>query len=321
MIRIALDVMGGDNAPASNIDGAIDFLTKSNNSIQIYLVGIESEIKKRISNIPKDVLNQIKIIHASEVVDSNDSPSRIFKNKPDSSMIKAIELLKEEKVNAIISAGNTGCLLSASFFKLGLIEGIKRPALFALVPSENGNFLLCDVGANPIIKPNHLLQFGRMCKIYMKYEMKIKNPKVSLLNIGSEKNKGTELTKTAYSLLEKELDNFIGNIESRDIFDGTTDIVLCDGFSGNIVLKLIEGMANYNINLISSKLDLRDNHIINNMKKTYDYEEYGATPILGIKGLVFKSHGSSSKIAIKNALNTALDVYKLDLINKIQSIC
>jgi glycerol-3-phosphate acyltransferase PlsX len=318
MIKIALDIMGGDKAPLSNIFGAIDFLKSYKKPIKIYFVGDAKIIKKAINDFPSNLLNKIEILHASENIDDNDKPSRIIKNKPDSSMIKSIDLLKNNRVNAVISSGNTGCLLSSSFFKLGMIDYIKRPTIPAFIPSENGNFLITDVGANVQVKPDHLLQFSKMASVYMKYQLDIDNPKIALLNIGSESNKGTELTKDAYKLLDKELKNFIGNIESRYIFEGKADIILCDGFTGNIVLKLIEGMTNYNFNLISSKLNLENNSMIDKVKKLYDYEQYGASPILGIKGLVFKSHGSSSKIAIKSAISNAVKLCKINLVNKIQ---
>ena len=318
MIKIALDIMGGDKAPFSNIFGAIDFLKYYNHPIKIYFVGNAEIIKKTIIDIPSDLLDKIEVLHTSENIDDSDKPSRIIKNKPDSSMIRSIDLLKDNRVDAVISSGNTGCLLSSSFFKLGMIDNIKRPTLSAFIPSENGNFLITDVGANILVKPIHLVQFSKMASVYMKYQLNIDNPKIALLNIGSEKNKGTKLTRDANKLLNKELDNFIGNIESRYIFEGKADIILSDGFTGNIVLKLIEGMTNYNFNLISSKLNLENNNMIDRVKKLYDYEQYGATPILGIKGLIFKSHGSSSKIAIKSALNNAVKLCKINLVNKIE---
>ena len=318
MIKIALDIMGGDKAPFSNIFGAIDFLKYYNHPIKIYFVGNAEIIKKTIIDIPSDLLDKIEVLHTSENINDSDKPSRIIKNKPDSSMIRSIDLLKDNRVDAVISSGNTGCLLSSSFFKLGMIDNIKRPTLSAFIPSENGNFLITDVGANILVKPIHLVQFSKMASVYMKYQLNIDNPKIALLNIGSEKNKGTKLTRDANKLLNEELDNFIGNIESRYIFEGKADIILSDGFTGNIVLKLIEGMTNYNFNLISSKLNLENNNMIDRVKKLYDYEQYGATPILGIKGLVFKSHGSSSKIAIKSALNNAVKLCKINLVNKIE---
>ena len=318
MIKIALDIMGGDNAPQSNINGAIDFLKKNQGSVKIYMVGnkkyILPELEKN-KNIPNDTF---EIIHTSQIIDSNDKPSRIIKTKPDSSMNKAICLLKDNIVDAVISSGNTGCLVSSSFFNLGTIEGVKRPALFTIIPSEKGNFLLGDVGANPSSKPEQLLQFSKMASIFAKYQLKINDPKIGLLNIGSEPNKGTELIKETYSLMNNELTNFIGNIESRYIFDSKADIVICDGFTGNIVLKLIEGTMNYNLNLITNKLNLKSTEQIESLKSVYDYEQTGAAPILGINGLVLKSHGASSRISIFNALKTAERLCSINLISKFQ---
>ena len=320
MIKIALDMMGGDNAPSSNIGGVVEFLAENNNSTKIYLVGKSNDIIKQLELFPKIKSENFEIIDASEIVDFNDRPSRILKEKPDSSMIKSIDLLKNNVVDAVVSAGNTGCLLASSFFRLGTIENIKRPALIAFIPSENGNFLICDAGANSSAKPIHLLQFSRMASLYIHNQLNIEQPKIGLLNIGLEKGKGNELAKESYSLMEEHLEGFIGNIESRYIFDGKADIIACDGFTGNIVLKLIEGMAEYNLGLISSKLNLDDNKKIDDIKKIYNYEEYGATPILGVKGLVLKSHGSSSKLSIKNALKTAEKLHKFNLINKFEKL-
>ena len=320
MIKIALDMMGGDNAPSSNIGGVVEFLAENNNSTKIYLVGQSNDIIKQLELFPKIKSENFEIIDASEIVDFSDRPSRILKEKPDSSMIKSIDLLKNNIVDAVVSAGNTGCLLASSFFKLGTIENVKRPALVAFIPSENGNFLICDAGANSSAKPIHLLQFSRMAALYIHNQLNIEQPKIGLLNIGSEKGKGNELVKESHSLMEDNLEGFIGNIESRYIFDGKADIIVCDGFTGNIVLKLIEGMAEYNLGLISSKLNLDDNKKIDDIKKIYNYEEYGATPILGVKGLVLKSHGSSSKLSIKNALKTAEKLHKFNLINKFENL-
>ena len=316
MIKIALDVMGGDNAPQSNINGAIDFLKENQGAVKIYMVGDESKILSGIKDNKNLLKNSIEIIHTTQTVDSDDKPSKIIKNKPDSSMNKAICLLKDNIVDAVISSGNTGCLVSSSFFNLGTIDGIKRPALFTIIPSENGDFLLGDVGANSTSKPDQLLQFSKMASIYTKYQLKIDNPKVALLNIGTEPSKGTELVKDTYKLMNEELTNFIGNIESRYIFDSKADVVICDGFTGNIVLKLIEGMMNYNLNLVSNKLNLKTTNQINDLKSIYDYEQSGAVPILGINGLVLKSHGSASKISIFNALKNAQKLFNVNLIDK-----
>tara|TARA_A100001011_G_C14313075_1_gene846595 strand:+ start:2868 stop:3818 length:951 start_codon:yes stop_codon:yes gene_type:complete len=316
MIQIALDIMGGDNAPYSNINGAIKFLN-SNSDVKLYLVGekslIESELSKNVNFTSKNY----EIIPSTEVVHPDDKPSKIVKTKPDSSMNKSICLLKDNNVNAVVSSGNTGCLVSSAFFNLGTINNIKRPALFALIPSENGNFLICDVGANTSPKSEQLLQYAQMSIVYTKYVLNIKNPRVALLNIGSESNKGTDLIKASFDLMNEQLDSFIGNIESRYIFDGKADIVVCDGFTGNVTLKLIEGMMTYNYKLISKKLNLQDDNKINKLKSVYDYEQVGATPILGINGLVLKSHGASSGTSIYNALKSAKHLSEIDLLNKL----
>ena len=316
MIKIALDIMGGDNAPQSNINGAIDFLKKNQGSVKIYMIGNENYILPELEKNKNISNDTFEIVHTSQTVDSDDKPSKIIKTKPDSSMNKAICLLKDNIVDAVISSGNTGCLVSSSFFNLGTIKGIKRPALFTIIPSEKGNFLLGDVGANPSSKPEQLLQFSKMASIFAKYQLKINEPKIALLNIGSESNKGTELIKETYTLMDNELTNFIGNIESRYIFDSKADIVICDGFTGNIVLKLIEGMMNYNFSLITNKLNLKSTEQIESLKSVYDYEQTGAAPILGINGLVLKSHGASSRISIFNALKTAERLSSVNLISK-----
>ena len=315
MIQIALDIMGGDNAPHSNIDGAVKFLD-SHKDVKLYFVGDESVIQSELSKINNLNSKNYEIIPTTEIVLPDDKPSKIIKLKPNSSMNKAICLLKENKVNAVVSSGNTGCLVSSAFFNLGTISNIKRPALFALIPSENGDFLLCDVGANTSPKPEQLLQYAQMSLVYSKLVLNIKNPRLALLNIGSESNKGTDLIKASFDLMNEDLKNFIGNIESRYIFDGKADIVICDGFTGNITLKLIEGMMIYNYNLISNKINLKADDKIDKLKKVYDYEQVGATPILGINGLVLKSHGASTKTSVYNALKSAKKLSEIDLINK-----
>ena len=315
MIQIALDIMGGDNAPYSNLDGAIQFLNDFKD-VKLCLVGdksiIESEFVKKTNFTP----NNYEIISTSQIVLPDDKPSKIIKNKPNSSMNKSICLLKNNDVGAVVSSGNTGCLVSSAFFNLGTINNIKRPALFALIPSKNGDFLICDVGANTSPKPEQLFQYAEMATVYTQYVQGIKNPKLALLNIGSESNKGTDLIKSSFNLLSDNLENFIGNIESRYIFDGKADIIICDGFTGNITLKLIEGMMTYNYQLIADKLRLKDDNKINELKSIYDYEQVGATPILGINGLVLKSHGSSTGKSIYNALKSAKKLIEINLISR-----
>ena len=309
-MNIAIDIMNGDNSPSSVINGAIQFLKKSNNTT-LYLVG-----KKKIFNQYKKKLKSIKssryvLTSAEEDILDSDSITRLFKNRPESSLIKCIQLLKDKTVDAVVSAGNTGGLLASSLIMLGKIKDIRRPALGAYIPTEKGGFVLCDVGANSNNKPIHLLQFSLMASAYIKYLENKKNPKIALLNIGKESNKGNSLSVETYELLKKYSKNFIGNIESRYIFNNDADIVICDGFTGNVVLKLIEGTINKMISWTRTSID---NHsisklakpmlypVFNDIKKTFDYEEHGGVPLLGINGIVIKCHGSSNNKAIYNGL-------------------
>jgi len=304
-MKIAIDVMGGDNFPSANIDGVFDYLQNSNNTNTYFLlIGNELLIKKYLEN--KNLSSKfISTIDASEIIDEADRPSRVFKTKPNSSIVKSIELLKEKKVDAVISAGNTGALLATSLFLIGTIHNIRRPALAPYIPSQKKGFILCDAGANVDTKPEHLMQFAIMSKSYLENVENISNPKIGLLNIGKEPNKGNELTKQTYQLLKSKFKNFIGNIEPRYILNEDLDILICDGFTGNIVLKLTEGIFNN----IPDKLD---------MKTKFDYEEHGGTPILGVKGIVIKCHGSSSKKSITKSIETAKIFYNKKIIDVIE---
>ena len=321
-MRIALDIMGGDNSPHSNILGAKLFIDSTPNSnTKIIFVGPEDIIKNNTIDIDS---NRFEICNAEEVVAMNEQkPAYAFKNKPNSSLVKSVQLVKNEAADAIVSAGNTAALLSSSLFLLGKINGIKRPALATYIPNKNNGFILCDVGANTDVKPIHLFQFAIMATDYIKYIRGIDSPKVSLINIGSEKNKGNKLTSEAYSLLSENLENFTGNIESRDLLNGITDVAICDGFTGNIILKLIEGSINHFYkSLRADKNILESNKSIDSIKNIfgkYDYEKHGASPFLGVKGIVLKCHGSCSEKSIKNALASSEIFYKNKIINKIEN--
>ena len=318
-MKIALDISSGDLAPNSTINGALNYL-KNNGNAELILVGQ----KKHLNLLKK---NKFVTIEANQLIDINDKPSRIIKTKPDSSMVKCISLLELNKVDAVISAGNTGCLLASSLFKIGKIDQIKRPALSAFIPIDNKGFLLCDVGANANNKPTHLLEFSLMAEAYIKYLEGVEKPKVALLNIGNESNKGNDLFIETFKLLESNLPNFIGNIESRYIFDNKADIIICDGFTGNIVLKLIEGLVTKMMHWTTKSIN---NHSISKLakpmlypvfkdiKKSFDYEEHGGTPLLGINGIVLKCHGSSNEKAIENAIFKAEKCINNDFIEKIK---
>ena len=322
-MKIAIDVMGGDNFPSANIDGVFDYLKniKSEN-VHFILVGNSSLIEKYLRN--KSLSHKlITIIDASQIINDTDKPSRVFKTKPNSSIVKCIKLLKNKEIDAVISAGNTGILLATSLFLLGTIHNIKRPALAPYVPSKNNGFILCDAGANVDTKPEHLVQFAMMSKAYLENVENINNPKIGLLNIGKEPNKGNELTKQTHELLKSNFSNFIGNIEPRYILDEDVDILICDGFTGNIVLKLTEGIFDNIFKFINTtsktnKISVQKNSLINNLENKFDYEEHGGTPILGIKEIIIKCHGSSSKKSIEKSIETAQILYKKKVIDVIE---
>ena len=322
-MRIALDIMGGDNAPSSNIIGAKSFIDSTPNSdTKIILVGpkkiIEQEIKDNAPNIPS---NRFEIYDADEIITMDEKkPAYAFKNKPNSSLVKAVQLVKEGLADAIISAGNTAALLSSSLFILGKINNIKRPALATYIPSNKNGFILCDVGANTDVKPIHLVQFAIMASDYVKYIEGLESPKIGLLSIGSEKSKGNKLTLDTYPLLEENLENFIGNIESRDLLQGEIDVVICDGFTGNVVLKLIEGViGHFYHSLQPAEKSKETKTIIKNIFDRYDYEKHGGSPFLGVRGIVLKCHGSCGHRSIKNTLNSCEIFYKNNIINKIEN--
>ena len=325
-MKIAIDVMNGDKSPSSNINAALKYLIK-NPKDYIYLVGKKTVLKKYTSNFKNKKIDNFKYIYAEETISENDSMTRLFKKKPNCSLIKCIDLLKKNEVDAIVSSGNTAALLSSSLIMLGKIDKIKRPALGAFIPTEKGGFVLCDVGANSDNKPIHLLQFSLMATAYIKYLEDIKNPKIALLNIGGESSKGNQLSIETYKLLEKYAQNFIGNLESRYLLENKADIVICDGFTGNVVLKLIEGTINKMINWTKKSIN---NHsvsklaqpllypVFKDIKKNFDYEEHGGAPLLGVNGIVIKCHGASNEKAILNGLLHARKCVKNDFISKIK---
>ena len=324
-MKIALDVMGGDNAPSSNILGVKRFLNNNPPSdIKIILVGDESLISEQLKANDMASSKHIKIHHAPDLITMDESkPALAFKNKPNSSIVRSINLVKEKQADAVISAGNTAALLASSLFVLGKIEGIKRPTLASYFPSKTGGFVLSDVGANAEVKPMHILQFAIMASIYAKHIKNTNSAKVGLLNIGAEKNKGNTLAQTSFDFLDKNIDGFVGNIEPRYIFNKDIDVVVCDGFTGNVVLKLTEGLISYFQDWITTdnaiKNDSKAVNAVNTIFNNYNYEEHGASPFLGVNGIVLKCHGSCSEISIDNSLNIAYLFAKEKLIHKIEN--
>lgn len=317
-MRIAVDAMGGDKAPRVIVEGAI--LATEEIDVEVILVGKKEDIQNEISKY-KNVSKNISLFNADEKIDMNESPVIACRQKKDSSIMVSNRLVAEDKADAVVSAGNTGASLTSAFLSFGRVEGIIRPAIAALFPSVNGKSILLDVGANVDCKPKHLLQFGIMGVVYAERMLKIENPRVGLLSIGEEESKGNEVTLETSRLLKSAPINYIGNVEGRDILSDKADVIVCDGFLGNIILKFGESIVERfyaglkieftrrsifrNLGALLAKPVVKDY-----LKKKYDYSEYGAAPLLGLKKTSFISHGGSSAKAIKNAIKTAAEFIK-----------
>lgn len=322
-MRIAVDGMGGDNAPQAVIEGCIEYL-KENNDTTIIITGKEELLSKELSKFTYDK-SRLLIEAADDIISNDESPVLAVRRKKNSSLVKAVTMVKEGRADAVISAGSTGAILAAALLIIGRIKGVDRPALAPLMPGVNGNFLVLDSGANVDCKPTNLVQFALMGKTYFENVLKVNNPKVGLINIGAEAEKGNELTKASYELLKEADINFVGNVEPRDIPKGDVQIFVCDGFVGNTVLKMYEGVSSNLFSLIKREImsgvmtkigAIFLKPVFSNLKKKFDYKEHGGAPLLGVKGLTIKAHGSSDSRAIKNALRQAKKFYENDLINK-----
>ena len=308
---ILLDAMGGDKAPDANIKGAVKAIDQI--EAEVVLVGNKEIINGKIKefygkNDISEISPRLKIHHTTETIEMEDIPTQAIKHKKDSSMVVGFNLLKEGKGDVFISAGNSGALLTGATLLVGRIKGVDRPALAGILPAYKSRLVLMDCGANTNCKPINLFQFAQMASIYLKTTLGVKSPRVGLLNIGTEETKGNDLTKEAYQLLkDKSKDvgvNFIGNVEGRDAFSGDVDIVVTDGFTGNIFLKAIEGLGKFvkrtlseslKKNLLSKIAAIPSLPAINRFAKTVDYKEYGGALFLGVKKPVVKAHGSSDE--------------------------
>lgn len=313
-MKIAVDAMGGDLAPQAAVEGAYLYQKETRQKNTVILVGDSKQIKSISAKLgdPKDF--NIEIVHASQQIDMNESPTVALRQKPDSSMSVGIELQRKGSADAFVSAGNTGAQMAASLLLLGRIKGVNRPGIGSLVPSEKGMVFIIDVGANVDSKPVNLLQFALMASIYLDHILNQKNLKVGLLNIGEEEKKGNELSLAAYQLLKNKIPDFIGNVEGREILKGRADIIVCDGFVGNIVLKFAESVIgvmtksfkrNLGSNLFFNLGALLVKPAFSEIKRSYDYQEYGGVPLLGVNGISIICHGSSTAKAIKNAIRVA----------------
>ena len=310
-MKILLDAMGGDNAPDANIKGAVNAINKV--KAEVVLIGkedvIRNKIKKFYGKELEEISDRLKIKNATETIEMEDTPTLAIKHKKDSSMVVGFNMLKKEEGDVFISAGNSGALLAGATLLVGRIKGIDRPALAGILPSYKSQLLLMDCGSNTNCKPINLLQFAQMSSIYLKNTYGIENPKIGLLNIGTEETKGNELVKESYKLLKEKSEelniNFVGNVEGRDAFSGKIDAIVADGFTGNVFLKTTEGLGklvkrslteSMTKNLLAKILAVPSLPAIKRFSKTMDYKSYGGALFLGVKKPVVKAHGSSDEL-------------------------
>lgn len=310
-MKIGFDGMGGDHGPKETVKGAVDALSLISSNIVIF--GDAVKIKNELSKYKYDV-SKIEVVHTTEVIENDDKPVKAIKAKDDSSMVVGLKALRKGEIDAFVSAGNTGALLAGGLLKVGRIKGISRPALCTIYPTMVGASVLVDAGANAECKSRNLIEFAYMGSMYAEKVIGIKNPKVALVNIGAEETKGTPLYIETHQLLKETDLNFVGNVEGRDVPSGNVDVIVADGFTGNIILKLTEGVA---LQLVAGlKTQIMKNTIgkigglilknnLRDFKKMLDYTEYGGAPLLGLNGLVVKAHGSSNAKAFMNAIKYA----------------
>ena len=318
--------MGGDFYPDVNINAAI--LAVKEFPVSVVLVGNKPVLEKKINLIKNFPHDKISIVHADEVIEMKDSPAKAFRTKKNSSIHIGLKLVKQQAAHAFVSAGNTGAVLTGSTLILGRLKGVERPALAAALPSEKKPFILVDIGSNVDCKPSHLVQFALMGNCFSKALFKNKSPRIGLLNIGEEEEKGNNLTLQANELLAKVNFNFIGNVEGKDLTKGNADVVVCDGFIGNNILKFAEGISQLFRNFFKKEAKkslfsllglLLLKPAFKRFKKEFDYDEYGGAHFLGVNGLSIIAHGSASEKALKNAIKVAYESLSSDLINNIES--
>ncbi len=309
-VKVAVDAMGGDNAPAEIVKGAVEAI-QENSKVKVYLVGNEDAMKKELAGYqyPEE---QLMLVPASEVIETAEPPVMAIRKKKDSSLVKALYLVKDGTCDAYVSAGSSGATLVGGQVIVGRIKGVERPPLAPLIPTENGCALLVDCGANVDARPSHLVQFAKMGSIYMENIMGVRNPRVAIVNIGAEEEKGNALVKETFPLLKNCPDiHFIGSIEARDIPAGMADVIVCEAFVGNVILKLYEGVGGTLIKKVRNGMmsSLRSKigaflvkPALKETLKDFELEQYGGAPMLGLNGLVVKTHGSSKSVEIKNSI-------------------
>lgn len=310
MVNVAVDAMGGDNAPVETVKGAVEAVN-ADKRVKVFLVGREPVLREELKKYTYDQ-ERLETVHAEEVIETGEPPVMAIRRKKDSSIVKCMYMVKNGECDALVSAGSTGAVLVGGQVIVGRIKGVERPPLAPVIPNAKGVSLLLDCGANVDARPSQLLQFAKMGSIYMESVLGVRNPRVGLVNIGTEEEKGNALTKETYPLLKNcpEI-NFVGNVEARDIPMGAADVLVCEAFAGNIVLKMLEGVSDALIGKIKagmmsslkSKIGaLLVKPALKKTLKSFSTEEYGGAPLLGLNGLVVKTHGSSKAVEIKNSV-------------------
>ena len=309
-VKVAVDAMGGDNAPVEIIKGAVQAINESS-KVKVYLVGMQDVLEKELAGYTYNK-EQLEVVPATEIIETAEPPVMAIRKKKDSSLVKALNLVKDGTCDAYVSAGSTGATLVGGQVLVGRIKGVERPPLAPLIPTEKGCALLIDCGANVDARPSYLVQVAKMGSIYMENVMGVKNPKVGIVNIGAEEEKGNALVKETFPLLKNCPDiNFIGSVEARDIPAGAADVIVCEAFVGNVILKTYEGVGATLIKKVKAGMmtSLRSKigallvkPALKNTLKQFDLEQYGGAPMLGLKGLVVKTHGSSKAVEIKNSI-------------------
>ena len=312
MIKLVLDALGGDHAPQATCEGALSAL-RENKDLFLILAGEPKAIEQHLQNAD-DVRDRLQVLSAPEVITNHESAAMAIRQKKDSALVRGMLMVREGEADGFVSAGSTGAVLVGGMLRLGRIPGIERPALAPMMPGDKGGFLLIDCGANVDSKPEYLAQFALMGDAYMRKMQSMEHPRVGLLNIGAEEEKGNLLYAAAHQLIKKEPINFVGNVEARDVPGGLADVIVCDGFDGNILLKYTEGVASALMRIIKKELlaDTRSKigallakPAFSRVKKVMDYTEVGGAPLLGVQGAVVKAHGSSNAKAIRGAIRQA----------------